>query len=109
MPLAHLEAVAAALGPVRLRAVGVVGGPALRMDAPQGPGLDSTRAALLPCAMTPLTWRRGRQTESHNTKQCQPVFPSLKALESVFVSLFELELLRVIKKCAIKRKLKLFN
>ena len=83
VPLAHLEARPPALGPVGLRAVGVVGGPALGVDAPQRAGLEAARAALLPRAVTPLTWRqteRGRQRK-HKTSAG---FSLLTALESVF-------------------------
>ena len=61
VPLAHLEAMALALWLVRLRAVGVVGGPAFCMNAPHHPGLGPTRATFLPQAATPLAYHTDRQ------------------------------------------------
>lgn len=55
VPLAHLEAAALALWLIGMLAVGVVGGPALSVDAPYCPGLNSARATFLPQTLPPLT------------------------------------------------------
>lgn len=69
VPLADFEAVALALGLVRVPTVGVVRGPALAVDAPHRPHLNSARATLLAHTSSPLAWQRQRQRESVSQHQ----------------------------------------
>lgn len=61
VPVADFEAVALALGLVAVLAVGMMGGPALRVDTPYCPGLDAAGATLLSDTLTPLACNQDKR------------------------------------------------
>lgn len=58
VPVAHLKAVSLAFWLVHVLAVGVVGSPALHVDAPYRPRLNPARATVLPDTVAPLACNR---------------------------------------------------
>lgn len=60
MPVTDFKTLPLTFWFVHVLTVAVVGCPALRVDTPNRPRLDSTGTALLPDAVTPLACNRGR-------------------------------------------------